>query len=330
MPRGDTGQGNPHLGAYGVALAIVLCTIIAGILSYSSGRESERRNHAPASYSSAAKQDAQRACVGMKPATAFECIYEKIEASQEQARGEQDLSAQQRAASAAMISAFIALLTLGATGLGVWYVKRTLDATLEAVKDTSKATVAMNEANEIAKDTARWGQRPMFVLDRLHEAGQQGDFGPLYSAAWRNIGSGPGLITKFSFSRAYANVNQIDDYIRDLKASPAIRRGEKSFLCLPNALVDMWSFFSDHVLLVKDRALRDRKSLTPGEYHGFDPTGNHGPYDMAIFFARVEYQSPFETERTYWSEAVVSVSVDPLKPMRAYEWRLVPDHTRMS
>ncbi|MEK6637053.1 MAG: hypothetical protein AABY88_03105 [Pseudomonadota bacterium] len=136
-------------------MAIVLCTIITGILSYSSGRESERRNHAPASYSRAAKQDAERACVGMDSGTAFECIYEKVEASQEQARGEQDLSAQQRAASAAMISAIIALLTLGATGMGVWYVKRTLDATLEAVKDTSKATVAMNDANEIAKAAQR-------------------------------------------------------------------------------------------------------------------------------------------------------------------------------
>lgn len=155
MSDGNRGQGNPHLGAYGVALAIVLCTIITGILSYSSGRESERRNHAPASYSRAAKQDAERACVGMDSGTAFECIYEKVEASQEQARGEQDLSAQQRAASAAMISAIIALLTLGATGMGVWYVKRTLDATLEAVKDTSKATVAMNDANEIAKAAQR-------------------------------------------------------------------------------------------------------------------------------------------------------------------------------
>ena len=151
MPRGDRGQGSPHLGGYGVLLAIIFCTVIAGIFSYSSGRESERRNNAPASYSRAAKQDAERACVGMEAGAAFECIYEKVEASQDQARGEQDLSAQQRAASAAMISALIALLTLGATGLGVWYVKRTLDATLEAVKDTSEATDAMREANRISE-----------------------------------------------------------------------------------------------------------------------------------------------------------------------------------
>jgi hypothetical protein len=165
MPRGNRGKGYPHLGASGVLLAIILCSIIAGVLAYSSGRESERRNNAPASYTHAAKQDAQSACVGMETGAAFECIYEKVESSQDQARAEQDLSAQQRAASAAMISAIIAFLTLGATGLGVWYVKRTLDATLEAVKDTSEATQAMREANEIARDTKERQLRAYICLD---------------------------------------------------------------------------------------------------------------------------------------------------------------------
>lgn len=146
MLRGDRGQGSPHLGGYGVLLAIIFCTVIAGILSYSSGRESERRNNAPASYSRAAKQDAERACVGMEAGAAFECIYEKVEASQDQARGEQDLSAQQRSAFAAIFSVLISLFTLIATGIGVWYVKRTLDATLVAVNGAS-------EANKISKDS---------------------------------------------------------------------------------------------------------------------------------------------------------------------------------
>lgn len=43
-------------------------------------------------------------------------------------------------------------LTVGITALGVWFVKRTLDATLEAVEDTGKATVAVQKANEIARE----------------------------------------------------------------------------------------------------------------------------------------------------------------------------------
>ena len=57
--------------------------------------------------------------------------------------------------------AFYALLMLVATiatvvitGIGVWFVKRTLDATLKAVEDTSEATEAMREANSIARHSS--------------------------------------------------------------------------------------------------------------------------------------------------------------------------------
>lgn len=161
MPRGDRSEGHPNLGAFGVFIAIILCSVVVGFFSYSAGRESEGRDKAPASYSRSAEDDAKRSCVGMEAGAAFKCIYEKVEASQEQARGEQDLTAQQRSAFAAMISAFIAFLTLVATALGVWLVKRTLDATLEAVKDTSEATDAMRKANMIATAT----QRPIVQLN---------------------------------------------------------------------------------------------------------------------------------------------------------------------
>ena len=160
MFRGDRGERNPHLGAYGILLAIFLCTIIAGVLSYSSGRESERRDNAPASYSRAAKQDAQRACVGMETGTTFECIYEKVEASQEQARGEQDLSAQQRAATSALVTAILSGIALILSGVGVWFIKGTLDATLEAVKETGNA-------NKIARESFALENRAVLYLGEL-------------------------------------------------------------------------------------------------------------------------------------------------------------------
>jgi hypothetical protein len=148
------------------AVALIGALILLYILGTLNGREAERREQTPASYSQAAKADAQRSCAGREGTAAFECIYERVESSQEQARGEQDLSAQQRAATSALAAAVIALLTLTITGIGVWFVKRTLDATLQAVEDTSKATHAMREANEIARDMARHERRPYLYPNR--------------------------------------------------------------------------------------------------------------------------------------------------------------------
>jgi hypothetical protein len=125
------------------------------ILGVLNGGQTERRQQTPAAYSQAAKDDAQRSCIGRDPGALFECIYEKVEASKEQATTEQDLSAQQRAADSALASAVIALLTLAITGYGVWLVKGTLDATLEAVEDTSEATAEMRRSNDIAFNAQR-------------------------------------------------------------------------------------------------------------------------------------------------------------------------------
>lgn len=155
MSGSDRHKRSPALT---VAAFCALALIGAGVLLYLigalNGRQAERRHQAPADYSQAAKADAERSCVGREPSAAFECIYEKVESSQDQARAEQDLSAQQRAADSALASALIALLTFIITAIGVWFVKRTLDATLEAVKDTGEATVEMRRSNDIAQDVS--------------------------------------------------------------------------------------------------------------------------------------------------------------------------------
>jgi len=73
----------------------------------------------------------------------------------EQERAQDDLLAQQDMAFWAMLMFFAASLTVLLTGMGIWLLKRTLDATLQAVKDTGEATEAMRDANEIAQDTSQ-------------------------------------------------------------------------------------------------------------------------------------------------------------------------------
>ena len=61
----------------------------------------------------------------------------------------------------AAIMAALTLATFIATAVGVWLVKRTLDATLEAVVDTGRATEAMLVQNKIALAA----QRPWIAID---------------------------------------------------------------------------------------------------------------------------------------------------------------------
>ncbi|KPL68879.1 hypothetical protein SZ64_12705 [Erythrobacter sp. SG61-1L] len=82
-------------------------------------------------------------------------MNEKAEAAHDQAHDEQDLAAQQRAASSALATTILSFLALIATGLGLYYVRETLRATLKAVEDTGQATEAMREANRIAETSSR-------------------------------------------------------------------------------------------------------------------------------------------------------------------------------
>lgn len=242
MSDSGGGEQGRDLGVFGALAALFLCCVIVGILAFSSGRESERRNQTPASYAQAAKADAERACIGREGSAAFECIYEKVESSQDQARGEQDLTAQQRAASAALSSAFVALLTLVMTGVGVWFVKGTLEATLKAVEGTSEATDAMREANNIARESQRpWLAANVVRLSRFRQGAtsgttkEDGFFVDIFGN-YKNFGATPATdihtIVSLKIPRAGQSFDSVLDEFcsqwrgKDFKGGPALFAGE--------------------------------------------------------------------------------------------------------
>lgn len=146
---------------FAILAAIVIVATIVGTIAFSQGVEAERRNDAPTAYAEAAKDDALRSCVEGEAAAVFDCIYEKVEASQEQAQAEQDLDAQQGMKLWAAIMAALTFGTLVLTGVALWFIKGTLDATADMVgeakeltQETIKATNAMVEANGIAREAA--------------------------------------------------------------------------------------------------------------------------------------------------------------------------------
>jgi hypothetical protein len=132
MLSGDRSNEPATLGVFGAISALVLCCFIVGILAYSSGQETQRRDQTPAAYSEAAKRKAQEDCAGREGNAAFECIYEKVEASQQQSREEQDLTAQQKSANGTMITAALAFLGLIASVVGIGLVYTTFNETRKA------------------------------------------------------------------------------------------------------------------------------------------------------------------------------------------------------
>lgn len=223
MSDSNRGERNSSVGdAFGILLAVILVALIVGALAYSQGKEAERRNQAPADYAQAAKQDALRACAGREAAAVFECVYEKVEAGKEQAQAEQDLDAQQGMKFWAAVMAWLTALAVGITAIGVWFVKRTLDATLEAVEDTGRATDAMLEANRITSQVAEAELRPYVFIDRVElidikrddvivsdedgrEDLQKGYFSATAVIHYKNYGKVPARKIK-SFNKSYFGV----------------------------------------------------------------------------------------------------------------------------
>ncbi|MGR3437982.1 hypothetical protein [Salipiger abyssi] len=100
----------------------------------------------------------------MGPALA-ECVTKAIESAQGQSESRQDLYAQKDMAKYTFWVLLATCLTVGITGVGVYFVKRTLDATITAVEETSAATQAMREANQIARRSADIQTRPFLLID---------------------------------------------------------------------------------------------------------------------------------------------------------------------
>lgn len=75
--------------------------------------------------------------------------------ARQELRADADLQAQQDMAFYALLMFIATAATVILTGLGLYFIKRTLDATLRAVEDTGKATQAMLRQTEIAEEARR-------------------------------------------------------------------------------------------------------------------------------------------------------------------------------
>jgi hypothetical protein len=186
MLSGDRNKNLPILEILTAIVALVLCCYIVGMLAYSSGQEAERLNKTPAAYSETAKKKAQEDCVGRKGSAAFECIYETVASSKQQAHDEQDLMAQQKSANGTMITAGIALFGLFVSGVGMVLLYTTFQAT--------------RAGNEISENFGYHQLRPFLIASGFEWIKFQDDQAASFirmAIKWENLGNTPASDASF-------------------------------------------------------------------------------------------------------------------------------------
>lgn len=270
MSGSDRGKEPRDLGGFGIAVALILSTIIAGGISYSSGKESERRDQYPSEYSGYAKAQADRACVGMDGSSLFECVYNEIEASQETARAEQDLDAQQGMKFWALLMFFATMATAGVTLLGVHYVRLTLDKNSELLAESAKATDAMLDANKIAQDNLIIQNRPWItsirVMHSLRKSPSNDSFAIFFQIVIKNTGNSPAKdVLIYHTGRIIDSDSDIPHFNVTEGASEAVLPPGVAFPCggftLVGPDVDYWIERNTEVVLYCRIEYRD--SLAP-------------------------------------------------------------------
>jgi hypothetical protein len=122
---------------------------------------SERNAQHNAAYTA---QRIENECVAGEALALRDCIAEAVDAGAEYQQGERDLEAQRGMSKWAFWLLVVAGGQLAATIIALIYLKATLDATWQAVKDTGDATDAMRDANEIARRSSELQLRPYLTM----------------------------------------------------------------------------------------------------------------------------------------------------------------------
>jgi hypothetical protein len=304
-------SGQPStLNGIVAAVGIVLALALAWGLGALQGSEDERRDQTPASYAQAAKADAKRACAGRKQDAVFECVYEKVEAGQEQARGEQDLSAQQRAASANLISALMAFLTLVVSGIALWFLKGTLEATRDAVAeagDGTKAALVAAQAGREANAIARAGNRPImafagFEIEHWGKPPEQpvspDNAQALVVPVWKNVGPMPALPVACPVYRSYVEGNPSPEDIEALREKGAAQTQHEGDIIPANGL------YKGPGVMLMGRQLGVREHDLRAVALGLPPLTAR---NFALIIARLEYKAAIGPSEEWVTEKIEAI-----------------------
>jgi hypothetical protein len=211
MSGSDRGKHSPAGLIWTALVALVAVAAYWAMfydMGYQSGQNERKANVEAEHYASDTANQIDRECSAKAGQPARECIAKIVKAERESQRSESDLAAQWKAADWVMWAGILAGAQLLATAFGLYFVKRTLDATLQAVEDTGKATQAMERQNSIAEAAQRaWvalSMVPKLVRRRNLPEGNRLYFRLDFVA--ENVGST--LATHFEMERALLFMGQ--------------------------------------------------------------------------------------------------------------------------
>lgn len=128
-----------HLAEVGLFIAAIAFVVTAWLLGVQQGHENEKRSLEPQRYSAQAKQRALATCKQSNKLELFDCVYEQVEAADETARSEQDLTAQQLAANSNMWATIIGFFTMIVSVAGLVFIRKTLVATQDMAVESQRA-----------------------------------------------------------------------------------------------------------------------------------------------------------------------------------------------
>lgn len=152
MSRSDWGKLLKTVGLASAAFLIATALYVAGFYAGDWSGYYEGQQYAAARQYPSDTQRIVDDCFKLPTrAETTQCVSEAYQTSHENQRAEKDTKTQRDMSDWAWWVMIIGLLQFFATIVTLGFVKLTLDATLEAVNDTSEATEAMREANKIAK-----------------------------------------------------------------------------------------------------------------------------------------------------------------------------------
>ncbi|UDF03493.1 hypothetical protein [Asticcacaulis sp. AND118] len=169
MSSGNRVKRSSLLEGLFVLAALLLSGTIFCSVSYMRGLEAGRDQSATRKHYQSERNRAVHACINAQKAASIECVTKAVESAQEEAYAQKDLNVQREMSLWAFWMLVVSSITFIATVVGVYFVKRTLDATLQAVADTGAATAAMVEANKLADKDFAANHRPKIIIRGITE-----------------------------------------------------------------------------------------------------------------------------------------------------------------
>lgn len=197
MSKGDKSEQSEIIEWIIPLIGICLAMLIAWGIGYLQAKETYNHKQQVTAYEQAAQDDTARSCIGTDPVIVFKCVNDRTKAAYETQHDQEDLAAQQRAASSALLTAISGFLTLLAAIAAAFYAR---NAAVHTERSADIAGKALDETD-----------RPYMLLTILRINFKEPNIDGSYPFEYRftNHGKGPAWIKAFGIETNFITQEQV-------------------------------------------------------------------------------------------------------------------------